>query len=122
MMPVLLTVGQVARRLHRARSTVRWYANHGRLVVVCLERGARRFDCEDVERLGAALRTIEQWRRWCRFCGDPIPQQRTYCQKVECGHRRLRIRQRRFAAGFRERYGTSYRTWRRQKDCQAERS
>lgn len=93
-----MTTGEAARQLGVSVSTVRWYANLGRITVTRDARGRRQIDPAEVARLAAALHCARTTARGCRFCGASIPQHRVYCTKPTCQRRRTRLRQRAWAA------------------------
>lgn len=93
-----MTTGEAARRLGVSISTVRWYANLGRITVTRDARGRRQIDPAEVTRLAAAFHYARTTARGCRFCGASIPQHRVYCTKPTCQRRRTRLRQRAWAA------------------------
>lgn len=98
-----MTTGEAARRLGLSVSTVRWYANQGKVRVTRDAGNRRQLDPEDVEWLRRGLLAQRSTVRACWSCGVDIPQHRRYCAKPACQRRRGRQRQQAWYARQHER-------------------
>jgi DNA-binding transcriptional MerR regulator len=86
-----------ARILGVSTSMIRWYIKKGVIGAVRDTNGHRLLSPEDVARIKKA-RAAAAKPIGCAFCGEKIPQHRTFCEKEECRKRRWRIRWKRSQA------------------------